>query len=98
MKEFYKRASLVQYSPEVIQTERTLMQKDIKRILAAHGTDYRIIINLLYDQAKLNDADLKKLKAIFGSIRIFDFSGINSFTSEYHNYYEESHYRPQVAD
>jgi hypothetical protein len=37
------------------------------------------------------------LSGIFGTERVFDFSGVNEFTTDFRNYYEESHYRPQVA-
>ena len=41
--------------------------------------------------------DEKALRAIFGDDCVFNFSGINKWTTDYHNYYEVSHYRPHVA-
>ncbi|MEG2479981.1 MAG: hypothetical protein RSA50_06885, partial [Mucinivorans sp.] len=46
---------------------------------------------------KLSLADKQIIDYIFGQNNVFDFSGINSFTKDYHNYYEDSHYRPHVA-
>lgn len=63
----------------------------------AHHTVYKVVINPLYDQNKINSRDLATLKDIFGSDNVYDFSGVNWITSDYHNYYEESHYRPHVA-
>lgn len=34
---------------------------------------------------------------LFGENNIYDFPGVNSITEDYHNYYEDSHYRPCVA-
>lgn len=34
------------------------------------------------------------LKDIFGYENVFDFSGINEYTNDIHNYYERGHYRP----
>ena len=69
----------------------------IKDIFTKHQTDYRIIISPLYDQVKMNPKDIEILNNIFGKNRVFDFSGVNKWNSDYHNYYEASHYRPCVA-
>ena len=64
---------------------------------------------LAYDEQKkyINGADVNDLIIIFsytgnyfleGKQNVFDFSGINFITNDYHNYYENSHYRPHVAD
>lgn len=97
MKLFYKRNSIQKFSPKVINEEQVVMLKSIKRILDKHHANFKIIINPLYDQLKIDTTDLKTLKQIFGINNVFDFSGINSITVDYKNYYEESHYRPQVS-
>lgn len=66
-------------------------------LLVKHHTDYRIVIGPLYGQEKLNPQDLDYLNRLFGSERVFDFSGVNRFTMDYHNYYESSHYLPHIA-
>lgn len=68
----------------------------IKDIFEKHHTNYKIIINPLYDQIQLNPKDIEILSTIFDH-KVYDFSGNNCFTDDYHNYYEESHYRPHVA-
>jgi hypothetical protein len=73
------------------------MLSNIKRILDANATSYKIVISPLYDQEKLDAADLHILQSIFGRDRITDFSGKNDITSNVRNYYEESHYRIPVA-
>jgi hypothetical protein len=37
------------------------------------------------------------LRRIFGAARVFDYSGVNRITADKHNYYEESHFRPQAG-
>lgn len=71
--------------------------RDIYAILHKHGTKYKVIISPMYNQEKLNPCDYRVLCDIFGAENVFDFSGINDWTKDYHNYYEPSHYRPTVA-
>jgi hypothetical protein len=79
-------------------TEKCDRLRDIRRLFDKHHTDYRIVISPLYDQMKLNTKDLQKLHNIFGPDHVFDFSGVNEWTSDFHNYYEWSHYLPEIAD
>jgi hypothetical protein len=77
-------------------------QEDLLNVIAdkfkKDGTSYRIVISPLYDQQKLHPADLAFLQKLFGSRNVFDYSGINTYTNDIHNYYETSHYRPHVAN
>ena len=95
IKEFYKQTPSV--SSIDIDIERMKQLKKIKQIFDKHHTNYRIIISPLYDQKKLNPQDYYSLCRIFGKDNVFDFSGVNKWTSDYHNYYEPSHYLPSVA-
>ncbi|MNK56719.1 hypothetical protein D3C87_757660 [compost metagenome] len=97
MKVFYKREPIQKYSPAVIKKNQKEMLTAIARIFKKHGTKYKIIISPLYNQKKLNTNDLNYLKQLFNDKDIHDFSGINSITNDYKNYYESSHYRPHVA-
>ena len=98
LKIFYKRSLTQKYSPKCIGEQQKAILNAIVAIFRKHKTDYRIIINPLYNQEKLNSTDTGYLKQRFGTKKVFDFSGINSFTNNYMNYYEASHYRPQVAN
>ncbi|MBP7266283.1 MAG: histidine kinase, partial [Bacteroides sp.] len=42
-------------------------------------------------------ADVKTLKRFFGKRNVFDFTGINEYTEDIHNYYEPGHYRPALG-
>lgn len=84
-------------SLSVLGEENIRMLRDIADILHRHHTQYKVVINPLYDQIRFNPADLRVLRDIFGASSVYDFSGKNSITSDYRNYYEDSHYRPFIA-
>ena len=85
------------YSSEVLNIEEIECFKDIKDIFDKHKTSYKIVISPLYDQIKLNRSVYQTLCSIFGKEHIYDFSGVNKWNKDYHNYYEDSHYRPIVS-
>lgn len=84
-------------SEPVLDEERKSSLKEINDILTKHHTKFRIVISPLYNQTRINPADLEFLKSLFGPENVFDFSGVNKYTNDYHNYYEASHYRSSVA-
>jgi hypothetical protein len=81
----------------VIKETQKKMLAEIFAKFQNDKTNYKIIINPLYDQEKLNSEDLIILNKIFGKENVFDFSGRNEITNDFYNYYELSHYRPHVA-
>lgn len=83
--------------PKQLESQHIEMLNEIKMIFDRHNTDYRVIITPIYNQVKLNSHDVNILKQIFTPDKVYDFSGVNKFTADYHNYYERSHYRPHVA-
>ena len=86
------------FSEELLNDKEKIRSiKEMKSILAKHRTNYRIIISPLYNQVKINPKDLQFLRTVFGNENVYDFSGVNKYTSDYHNYYEDSHYRREVA-
>jgi hypothetical protein len=95
---FYDRPVTTQYSNKIIEHRHIAQLNEIKKVFERNQTSFRIVISPLYDQVKFNQSDLEVLQNLFGKENVFDFSGINSFTIPVTNYYEESHYRPQVAD
>ena len=84
-------------SPPLLFQENRRMLTEISRLLHLHHTQYKVVISPLYDQIKFNPSDLQVLQEIFGRQNVYDFSGSNAITSDYHNYYEESHFRPVIA-
>jgi len=84
-------------SRPVTMEEKELLAK-IKKYFDKHQTDYRIVISPLYDQVPLGDNHLQLLRDIFGSETIYNYSGINRFTESIYDHYENSHFRPHVAN
>lgn len=95
---FFQRDTIQKFSDPSIFNEQLVLLKNIKSIFASNGTNYKIIISPLYDQMRLNQKDVFILNELFGAENVFDFSGINSLTKDYHNYYEPSHFRPFICD
>ena len=48
--------------------------------------------------ATIPEYELPLMQEIFGKENVYDFSGINEFTEDYHNYYEAGHYRPLLGN
>ncbi len=94
---FYSRDTIQTYSQIAINKNQRLLLENIHNILTKQKTKFKIVISPLYDQKKLNSTDLSYLANLFGADNVFDFSGINEFTNDYRNYYENSHYRPHIA-
>ena len=95
---FYKRNGNLIYSKPYIFREQIKLLNEIKSILIKNKTKYKIVISPLYNQEKFAKADLMILKNIFGNNCVYDFSGKNKYTNDYMNYYETSHYRPNIAN
>lgn len=104
--EYYqKRKSIFYGRPEMeirdsIQRIRSVelgYLKSIKKILEKNNSNYKIVLSPLYEQLRFNANDLTILNELFPG-HVYDFSGKNAFTDEKTNYYEQSHYRPQVGD
>jgi hypothetical protein len=94
---FYLRDTTQKYSDPVIGKEQEKQLQYIKSQLNENNTSYRVVISPLYDQKKINPKDYHILCQIFGTDRVFDFSGINNLTSSKYNYYDNSHLRPNLS-
>ncbi len=99
MQFFYKRDTTYQkYWTKVISDTQHVMLQEMADILKNDKSQFKVVIGPLYNQLKIDSTDLKALYAIFGKENVYDFSGINSITNDFHNYYDNTHYRPPVAD
>lgn len=94
---FYQRKKERTDSVPIIGSSSVNQLEAIKAILEKHKTNYKVVLSPLYEQKKYNPADLALLKATFGD-RLYDFTGRNVFTEDRTNYYEASHFRPNVGD
>jgi hypothetical protein len=95
---FYARpAKEVVQEPKISKQGLDFLNK-IKKILDKHQTEFKVIVSPIYDQKKLNPADIDVLKATFGGSRVYDFSGKNEITDSIHNYYEAAHFRIHIGE
>ncbi len=85
------------YSPPVIKDPQLVFLRKIKEILTARKTRYKVVVTPNYDLSYLDRGDLEQLRVIFGRDNVFDYSGINDYTRDIHNFYENSHFRPVAA-
>lgn len=86
------------YSKEHLGDEAIALLTEIKHIFNKQHTAYKIVVSPQYHQIKLNRDSHRILCQIFGEENVYDFSGVNKWNQDYHNYYEAVHYRPVVAD
>ena len=80
----------------VFQSQLALLN-DIADLLNRHHCRVRILISPDYNQKVLHPKDKEILCKLFGEANVFDFSGINEYTNDYHYYYEQGHYRPLLG-
>lgn len=81
-----------------ITNEEIILLKEIAGIFQKHHTNFKIVISPLYNQVPLDKEQLNLLNSIFDNKHVFDFSGKNSITDSIGNYYENSHYKPFIAN
>lgn len=81
----------------IIKEKQLTMLREINAIFKKHRAHYKVVVSPLYDQKKINAKDLKTLEAVFGTGRVYNYSGVNALTNNVRNYYETSHYKPDVA-
>jgi len=94
---FYNRPVEKKWKCEITDLEISQL-KLIKEIFNSHNTNYKIVISPVYDQIPMEKEQLDLLINIFDEENIFNFSGKNDFSESITNFYEDSHYRPVVAN
>jgi len=94
---FYERSGETRDTVSYIDATNKATFLKIRAILEKNNTNYKVVISPLYDEVKFNLKDQQILEDIFGS-HLYDFSGKNEFSGSKFNFYESSHYRPNVGD
>ena len=97
LQRFEERQQPDSTSRPTIHNAQIRLLRRLQTVFRKHQTDYRIIISPLYDQVRIHPRDLSLLRSVFGADKVFDFSGVNDITADFHNYYEPAHYRPTAA-
>ena len=93
----FQRPAARQGEP-VVGLEAQRLLREIAALLRRQRSELRVVVTPNFDQVPLAGEDLIALQTIFGADRVWDFSGVNKFTSDIHNYYEERHFIPSVAN
>lgn len=92
----YRDGKYKEAPPVLFEKQLDLLDK-IKNILVKNNSSLKIIISPDFNQISINKTDMRLLKNIFGINNVFDFTGINEYTADIHNYYEQTHYRPVLG-
>ena len=79
---------------QMIFDSQLKLLRELKYICNKHSTKVTLIVGPDFYQKRMHQEDLKKLQDVFGIKSVFDFTGVNQYTADYHNYYEPGHYRP----
>ena len=90
------RSDIQGYKKKQISNNEMDILTNIKQMLKKHNSNYYVIVTPLYDQLKFNAADSKILNQIFEG-KIYDFSGINSITSNEYNFPDVKHFIPSIS-
>ena len=86
-----------QFSPQCIFKYQRNILSIINSIAQQHHASNKVVISLMSDKQKMNHQDNVYLKQLCGNENEFDFSGVNEFTKNYINDYQDLHFRPKVA-
>jgi len=97
-KEFPERSGKKTIARQVIHDAQKKLLLDIADVFRKHSTSVKIVIGPDYQQENIHPQDVMILKSIFGEQNVFDFTGINEYTADYHYFYEKGHYRPLLGD
>lgn len=94
---FYKRQGISEFNL-AITTEEIALLKTMMAIFNRQHTAFKIVISPTYDQIPMEPEQLELLYKVFGKNHIYNFSGKNKLTEPISNFYENSHYKPSVAN
>ena len=81
----------------VSAVERTALRREKERIVTMIAEKMKPLVNN-NSAIRAMFEEGKRLAAQYGAENVYDFSGINEFTEDYHNYYEAGHYRPLLGN
>ena len=95
--DFFKRDNKSRETERNIYDVEIRILSDIKKLCLKHHTNIKVVISPDYDQETFNHTDMQILRKIFGSENVFDFTGVNEYTNDVHNFYESTHYRPALG-
>lgn len=95
----YRRNERVVMSKPLITESFEDQLRHVKTILDGNKSDYYVILTpaYCYTNPAVNPTDLGKLKEIFGTDRVYDFTGKNEMTDDYNNFTDPNHFGQRVG-
>lgn len=96
-KEFKPRPEAGKEEEVIVSAGQIRLLRTIRSICDKHRADLKFILSPYYYQKKMNSKDIEMMKNILGKSAVWDFTGINEYTMDIHNYYEPEHYRPVLG-
>ncbi len=81
----------------IVKPKQIKVLRQIKQLCDKHHADFILIIGPDFLQKRLNKKDLSLIKKEIGNNNVWDFTGINEYTNDIHNYFEPGHYRPLLG-
>lgn len=94
---FYERKGTALAFEPCISESCLVTLKKIKQLFEKHNTHYKIVLGPIYSQRPTNKADIERLNQVFGKENVFDFSGVNTYSSNIGNYLDNVHYKPYIG-
>lgn len=89
----------VKTSSPIIDKSKKQILKEIKAIFDKQQTNYAIVISpgICYTSFSINPTDLQILKLIFGNDNVYNYAGINEFTTDANNFSDPGHFGRRVG-
>lgn len=75
-----------------IKEKELMMLTEIKKIFRSHKSNYKIVLHPLLDEVKFSVKDKETMETLFGN-HVYDFTGNNSYTGSYKDYYDMESYK-----
>jgi hypothetical protein len=85
-------------NPQTIDKAQMDYLYKIKELCDKHGTNVKIAIGPSLNMTAMNHKDVEALRKVFGQNNVIDFSDrAHNKYSNYHNFYDNAHYRISVG-
>lgn len=86
-------------SSPVISKSMESVLEEIKKILDKQQTKYTIILSpaICYTSSSVNPIDLQILERIFGKDNVYNYTGLNEFTTDINNFSDPGHFGRRVG-
>lgn len=94
---FPERKSINQVAKISVDKNDIKLLIEIKNIFEKHKTEYIVCFSINYKMIQMNPTVIATFNEIFGSDKVYDFTGKNKVAADQTNFYEESHFRTKAG-